>query len=208
MILPLCKKRISGVVLTEFEDVTGVLLAGGQSQRMGRDKATLPVGGVPLYRRALTVLRSLFAQVLIAGDRPDLADEGVACHRDIYPGSSLGGLYTGLLRATTPHIFVAACDMPSPDPALIRTLLSWRRDFDVVVPRTPAGLEPLFACYGKGCLAPMEELLRQGRYRIYDFYDQVRVRYVEADELPPGWRQALCNVNTPADMATIKEELS
>ena len=194
--------------MTDFDDVTGVLLAGGQSQRMGRDKATLPVGGVPLYRRGLTVLQGLFGQVLIAGDRPDLAEGGVLCHRDIYPGSSLGGLYTGLLRATTPYICVVACDMPSPDPVLIRTLLSFRHGFDVVVPRTPAGLEPLFAIYGKGCLGPMEELLRQGRYRIYDFYDQVRVRYVEAEELPTGWQHALRNVNTPADMASIKEEQS
>lgn len=192
--------------MAEFEDVTGVLLAGGQSQRMGRDKATLRVQGVPIYRRILKVMSDLFADVLIAGDRPDLAEEGIHWYPDLFPGSSLGGLYTGLIKAETPYIFVAACDMPYPDAGLIRTLLGFRQGFDVVVPRTPEGLEPLFACYSKECLSPMLGLLQAKRYRIYDFYDQVQVRYVDGSELPPGWRSGLRNLNTPEDMQWIQEE--
>ncbi len=118
---------------------------------------------------------------------------------DIYPGSALGGLYTGLHEAQTEWIFVAPCDMPYPDPALIGLILSQREGFDLVVPRTRHGLEPLFACYRKTCLAPMRELLERQHYRIFDFYDQVRVRYLEEDELPEGWQHNLVNVNTPED---------
>jgi molybdopterin-guanine dinucleotide biosynthesis protein B/molybdopterin-guanine dinucleotide biosynthesis protein len=191
-----------------FPDVTGVILAGGRSSRMGRDKAVLELGGVSFFERILSVFRSLFPHVLIAGDRPDLAAPDLPCFPDRYPGSALGGLYTGLLAAETPYVFVAACDMPCPDPELIRAILAQRSGYDVVVPQTPAGLEPLFALYGKACLEPMRTLLEAKNYRVYDFYPEVRVRYLESAALPPGWERALINVNTPEELQRFKEELN
>jgi len=191
-----------------FPDVTGVILAGGRSSRMGRDKAVLELGGISFFERILTVFRSIFPHVLIAGDRPDLAGQDLPCFPDRYPGSALGGLYTGLLAAETPYIFVAACDMPCPDPELIQAIVASRCGYDIVVPRTPAGLEPLFALYGKACLEPMRALLEAKNYRIYDFYPEVRVRYLEPDEFPTGWERALVNVNTPEDLQLCKEELN
>ncbi len=189
------------------DSVTGVILAGGKSTRMGQDKATLVVKGLPLFERVRKVFRLLFAKNLIAGDRPDLARPDLPCYADIYPGSALGGLYTGLLRAETEWIFVAPCDMPFPDPALIRTITALRAGYDVVVPRTRQGFEPLFACYAKSCLEPMRQLLDHRRFRVFDFYDQVRVRYLEEDELPPGWQKALVNLNTPEDCYALDQSL-
>lgn len=184
-------------------DVTGVILAGGRSRRMGRDKATLPVDGQALFERVLGVLQPLFPAILIAGDRPDLCRPQVPCVPDLYPGSALGGLYTALQAAATPFIFVVACDMPFADPQLIRAILARREGHDVVVPRTPSGLEPLFALYGKECLMPMRALLEAGRFRIYDFFPQVRVRYLDSAELPDGWERSLLNVNTPGDIRQL-----
>lgn len=188
-----------------MNDLTGVILAGGKSRRMGRDKAWLPVDGQALFERVLAVMAELFPQLLIAGDRPDLARPGLPAVADLYPGSALGGLYTGLLQAPTPYIFATACDIPHPDPAIIRTLCALRQGNDLVVIRTAQGLEPLFAVYGKNCLEPMRQLLDAGNFRIYDFYHQVRVRYVGEEELPANWRRALCNINTPQDYAALKE---
>jgi molybdopterin-guanine dinucleotide biosynthesis protein A len=182
-----------------WSDVTGVILAGGKSSRMGRDKASLEVGGTTLFERVLDVLQDLFPSVLIAGDRPDLIRVGVPCHPDIYPGSALGGLYTGLLKAQTDWVFVAPCDMPHVEAEPIRVLLERRAGQEIVVPRTRAGLEPLFALYHKACLEPMRSMLEERHYRIYDFYGKMRVRYVEETELPPGWERALVNVNTPEE---------
>ena len=78
----------------KFDDVTGVILAGGRSRRMGRDKALLKVDGVPLFERILGMMQGFFSNVIIAGDRPDLTRPGVPCYPDRYPGSALGGLYT------------------------------------------------------------------------------------------------------------------
>lgn len=188
----------------DFTDVTGVILAGGRSSRMGRDKATLLVGGSVLYGRILSLFRQLFPAVLISGDRPDLAEAGVGIVPDVYAGSALGGLYSALQAARTPWVFVAACDMPFPDRRIIEAILSRRSGQDLVVPRTDDGLEPLFACYRKTCLPSMQRMLEAGQYRIYDFYDELRARYLEQDELPRGWRRSLLNVNTPEELRSIE----
>ncbi len=173
---------------------------------MGRDKARLEVDGTTFFEKTVAIFRDLFPRVLIAGERPDLAAPDLPCVPDRYPGSALGGLYTGLAVADTPFIFVAPCDMPYPRADMIRSLLDRRAGFDVVVPRLPAGLEPLFAVYGKNCLQPMRAMLERGHYRIYDFYPQVRVRELTDRELPAGWERSLCNVNTPEDYRRVKEE--
>jgi molybdopterin-guanine dinucleotide biosynthesis protein A len=192
--------------LSLYTDITGVILAGGRSSRMGRDKACLEIGGISFFEKVLAVFRSLFPRVLIAGDRPDLAGPDLPCFPDRYPGSAMGGLYTALAEAETPFIFVAPCDLPFPSPELIRAILHRRSGFDVVVLRTPAGLEPLFAIYGRNCLGPMREMLEQKQYRIYDLFPRVRVRELAGAELPTGWERSLFNVNTPEDYQRIKEQ--
>ncbi|MBI5594290.1 MAG: molybdenum cofactor guanylyltransferase [Deltaproteobacteria bacterium] len=189
--------------ICEFDDVTGVILAGGRSTRMGKDKATLEIGGVSLFENILWVMQALFPQIIIAGDRRDLSSPDIPCYSDHYPGSALGGLYTGLYEAKTDLIFVASCDLPFPDPYIIRLILAYRHDFDVVVPKTPYGLEPIFALYRKTCLDHMKDMLEHDEYRIYDFYPKVSVRYVNVDELPDGWENSFLNVNTPEEFQSV-----
>ena len=186
-----------------YPDVTGVLLAGGKSRRMGRDKARMTFNGQSLFERSLGLLQRFFPAVLIAGDRPELAGPNLPAIPDIYPGSALGGLHTGLKAAKTDWIFVAPCDMPYPDGRIVERLLEHRDGFDAVVPRTPKGYEPVFALYHRNCLPQMEAMLRQNRFRIYDFYQRIRIRYLDPPELPEGWQRSLINVNTPQDLARI-----
>jgi molybdopterin-guanine dinucleotide biosynthesis protein A len=181
-------------------DVTGVLLAGGRSRRMGRDKALLALQGQPLAARVEAVLRTVCAQVVIAGDRPDLVRPDLPCYSDLFPGSPLGGLYTALQQAETPYIFAAACDLAWPDATLARDIITLGRGHDVAVIRTDKGWEPLFALYGKGCLEPMHRQLVAGNYRIYDFFASVRLVTIRAQDLPPGWERSLANLNTPDDL--------
>ena len=183
----------------------GVILAGGRSRRMGRDKARLDVDGTSMFERNLRMMRQLAHRVIIAGDRPDLSLPDVPCYPDHYPGSALGGLYTGLKAAGCEWIMVTACDMPYPDIRIARHLFSLRDGYDVVVPKTPGGFEPLFALYRKTCLPYMKDLLERNRFKIDEFYPHVRVRYALYEELPEGWEQALLNVNTPEQYQTVKE---
>ncbi|MBW2688854.1 MAG: molybdenum cofactor guanylyltransferase [Deltaproteobacteria bacterium] len=189
-----------------IDGVTGVLLAGGKSRRMGYDKAYIEVDGQPLLSISLELLRHYFSKVLIAGDRPDLAQPDIPAIADIYPGSALGGLHTGLLAANTNWIFVTPCDMPHPDSRILELLLKQRNGFDAVVPRTPAGYEPVFALYHKNCLQPMEEMLQQGQYRIYDFYQRINIHYLDWQQMPDGWERSLLNINTPEQLEELRKE--
>lgn len=189
-----------------IDGITGVILVGGKSRRMGRDKALLPWEGRPLFERVLTLFRESFREVLLVGDREDrFAGYGVKQVPDIYPGSALGGLYTGLHHATTGYVFVAPCDMPYPSGDLVRSLCALKDGNDAVVPQTPQALEPLFALYSKRCLPPMKELLDQGNFRVYDLYPMIRTRYLADEELRQGGGSArsLINVNTPEEVALL-----
>lgn len=189
-----------------YPDVTGVLLAGGQSRRMGRDKALIDLDGEKLFCRSLKLLQRYFPSVLIAGARPDLAQPGVEIVADTFPGSALGGLHTGLQKARTDWIFVAPCDLPFPDGRLVEMLLALRDGVDAVVPRTPKGYEPVFAAYHRNCLPHMEAMLSHNQHRIYDFYQRIAIRYLDWTRMPEGWEQALLNLNTPEQLAMIRKE--
>jgi len=189
-----------------IKNTTGVLLAGGRSRRMGHDKTRIEIGGRPLLFRSLDLLCQYFATVMIAGDRPDLARPDIQSVPDIYPGSALGGLYTGLDSAQTDWIFVAPCDMPYPDPRILELLINYRNGYDAVVPRTPQGYEPVFALYHKSCLPHMKTMLQHGQYRIYDFYQSINVHYLEWQDMPDGWERSLLNINTPEQLEQLQKE--
>lgn len=172
---------------------------------MGTDKAMLEIGGVTLFDRALRMMRELFSEVLIAGDRKDLVRPGVCCYPDLFPGSALGGLYTGLMKSRHDMIFVCSCDMPSPNVNIARLVVSPDPAYDVVVPRTPDGLEPLFARYHKRCLPVMKDMLDRKEFRIYDFYPRVSTRYLDVEEIDVGWQTSFLNVNTPEEYKRIRE---
>jgi molybdopterin-guanine dinucleotide biosynthesis protein A len=190
-------------------DVTGILLVGGRSSRMGRDKAFLPFRGAPIFETVLNTLKRHVETVILAGDRPERFEtHGLAVLPDMYPGSALGGLFTGLHAAMTPYAFVAPCDLPFADDGILAYLLSLRKGFDVVVPSMEGRFEPLFAVYSRNCLEPMRDLLEARNFRIFDFYPRVRVRRVDEAELAAvsDPRRAFRNVNTATEYAKLLEE--
>lgn len=195
-------------------EVTGVLLAGGKSRRMGEDKRYLVMGGETLLERGLGVLRSVFQEVLvvIGQDSPPInVDARVV--RDLVPEcGSLGGLYTGLMQATAPCIFVVACDMPFLDQAVIAQFTSRRATADIVMAKLAARLHPMHALYGKQCLPALEQMIQARQLKIQELVSHVslRVQYVTETDLssidPSG--RSFQNVNTPADFEAARSMLS
>ena len=195
-------------------EVTGVLLAGGKSHRMGEDKRYLVVGKQTLLERGLAVLQSIFCEVLvvIAQDSPPLSIDARVV-RDLVPDcGSLGGLYTGLTQATTPYIFVVACDMPFLNQMAIAQFTSRRGAADIVVARLADRLHPMHALYSKRCLPVVEQMIRARQLKIQEIVSQssLRVQYVtEADLLtidPSG--RSFHNVNTLADLEAARSLLA
>jgi molybdopterin-guanine dinucleotide biosynthesis protein A len=187
-------------------DVTGVILVGGKSRRMGRDKAFLELAGKTLFERVLDLFRANFERILLIGDNADrFSVYGIPIVPDIYSGSSLGGIYTGLYHAETDYVFAASCDLPFPSEVVLRYLCDLRDGYDAVVATTADGYEPLFALYSKSCLGPIRTLIESGDYCAFAYFHLVRVRYVPYAELSPldRDRNAFVNVNTPEEFIKI-----
>ena len=189
-----------------YSDVTGVLLAGGKSTRMGSDKVNLEVSGQTVFERSLDFLQQLFSRVIIASNRPELALPGIPAIPDIFPGSALGGIFTGLKSAETDWVFVTPCDMPYPDSRIVELLFRLHEGADAIVPLTPSGYEPVFAFYHKKCLPVFEDALKRGRKSIFALYPQLNVRFLEWQNMPADWEKSMLNINTPEDLERVKKD--
>lgn len=189
-----------------ISDVTGVLLAGGKSRRMGEDKRFMLVGQRTLFERSCAVLSELFEQVcaVIAQDSPSL-QAGVPVVRDLIPdGGSLGGLYTGLRWAKTQHIFLAACDMPFLNRDVIRYMVRLKDQADIVIGQWASRLQPTHAVYGRNCFPVIEEMMSLHDRKIQNMIDHPTLRVCVIAEMEI--RQidhdgcSMFNINTPADL--------
>jgi molybdopterin-guanine dinucleotide biosynthesis protein A len=187
--------------------MTGVVLAGGRSTRMGTNKALLQWAGTRLIERLLATIRPLFGEVaIVANDPAPYADLGVPIWPDRIPGKgALGGIYTAVCHSPSPQTFCLACDMPFPNGAVIAYLRDLAPEYEVVVPRTADGYQPLHAVYSKTCLPAMETLLAADRLKIDGLFPLVRLRTVEESELRPLDPSFRCfvNVNTPEEWEAI-----
>ena len=143
------------------------------------------------------------------GDRAErFVRFGLPVLPDIYPGSALGGSIPGFFTLKRSTFFVSSCDLPFPNIDILFFLCSLRRGFDAVVPNTTQGFEPLFAVYAKTCLGPMRDLLESGNRCVFDFYPQVRVRYLQGEELAHLDRdgRSFLNINSPEEFEQIRKE--
>ncbi len=184
--------------------VTGIILAGGTSHRMGQDKALVLLHGRPLICHVVEALKKACDRILIVAQKQqDLSFSGIPVVHDIIPGfGALMGIYTGLKNAGTKYILVAACDMPFIQPSVLRCLTTRAGDVDLVVPRINGYLEPLLAVYSKRCIGPIEKMIRCSEKCIYDFFSEVNVLEIQQKELQlldPECRSFI-NLNTPHEL--------
>ena len=192
--------------------VTGIILAGGLSRRLGRDKAVEPIDGQPLVGRVMDALSGIADELVVVVNTPQrgrelpLRDSAVVAV-DIYPNAgSLGGIFTGLSSASNQWGIVVACDMPFLNLDLLSYLLSFRESHDAVVPVLDGRPEPTHAAYSKVCLSAIEARLDADDLKIARFFDDVRVKYVSqrrVEEIDPG-RRSFFNVNTEEDLARAR----
>jgi molybdopterin-guanine dinucleotide biosynthesis protein A len=189
--------------------VIGAILAGGESRRMGRDKAFLPFGGTTLVERVAARLREACADVFVVTNAPEpYAALGLRALPDALPERrSLVGIYTAVRHAGGPA-FVCGCDMPFLCPALLRHMGDLARSADVVIPRV-RDYEPLHAVYTPACLEPITRVLAAGG-RNADVLGQVRTRVLDLDELrrfDPDL-QSIVNLNTPDEYGAALAQIA
>lgn len=183
--------------------MTAIILAGGKSRRMGLNKAFLKYGNKTFIEHQITRLNRIFDEIILsANDASIYTHLNLPIVSDVIPERGpLGGICAGLVRSTSFHAFVIACDMPFIHEKIILYLKEQIDGYDVVVPRTSRGLEPLHAFYSKNCIQPMYRCLNEGRLRIIDFFSEVKVKIVDEQEFKKldVSTQTLVNLNTPEE---------
>jgi molybdopterin-guanine dinucleotide biosynthesis protein A len=185
---------------------TLVVLAGGESRRMGRPKALLPVGTTTLIEWLVARLAPGFAHLAVAAREPDRLPAGLRPYlvADVHGGAGpLAGVEAGL--AASPHdlVVAVACDMPAVTSDLLGRLAEAARDAgtDAAVPRVGGRPEPACAAYRRSAAGPIAAALTAGRHRATDALADLRVRWLDGED--PA---LFANLNTPEDYRRFLDE--
>ena len=185
-------------------NITCAILAGGQSKRMGRDKATIDVGEAALIGHVLARVQPIFDEVfVVSSNHKSMRGVEVPIHPDVLPQKGpLVGLVSALFYSRTPYVFVVACDMPFLDQNLIRSMIDEIHGEDIIIPKTAVGYEALHAIYNRSCLSPMLRLIDGGRFRVRDIFPFVTVQTFAVDTI-----SVFTNVNTQKDLESVCDRL-
>ena len=191
-----------------IQSVSGSVLCGGKSSRMGVDKMCVPLARRPLLEHVLDQVQSVFTDVMIS------VRSGVPCTRTDLPvvrdvlqvESPLAGIHASLKIAQGKSIVVVAVDMPLVQPALLRLLAEESAGVDVVVPKVGGFLEPLLAAYSPACIHPIKKTLAEGHRRVVSFYDSVQVKILPEEQVrqaDPGLI-SFYNINSKSDLERVE----
>ena len=186
------------------EDITGIILAGGKSSRMGKDKGLCDFRGKELVSYAIETLRPLCGNLMISAnyypekyaayDLPVVAD-------DIKNIGPMGGILTCLKRSQTQHNLVLSCDTPFVTQALFQQLIDAVQKDQVVAPAHHTFLvEPLSAYYNTNVIGDMEQAVNEGNYKMLDFIKTVRFKTIQVEQQPYFTEYLFLNLNSPGDL--------
>ena len=191
-------------------NLTGIVLAGGLSSRMGRDKALLPWGDSDLLHTVLDRLEPVCSELIVISNiTRTISYPKVRQTADFYPQCGpLAGIQAGLLAAKNEYSFFVACDMPFLNTNAVAFMADSVEGYDAVVPFVGGYFHPLHAIYHRICLRWIEPMLTAGDYRVLNFYPKIRLRRVTAAELRPfdPELKTLDNINTPAEFSASRME--
>ncbi|MGB5748695.1 MAG: molybdenum cofactor guanylyltransferase [Desulfobacterales bacterium] len=193
---------------------TGVILSGGLNSRFdGKNKAFLSVGGRRILDRLLDVFSDLFDEIILVTNHPQhFLKWDLTIVTDIFDlRSSLTGIHTGLFYMNSPYAFFSACDTPFLKKEMVEILVEQiEQKFDIIMPETAAGFEPLCAIYSKRCLKPAEDHLRANKVKIQWAFRSNRIKHIAENQLRQVDHElrSFLNINTPEDLVRAEEMIA
>ena len=183
--------------------MTGIVLSGGESRRMGTDKAFLKVDGVPMIEHVLRVLRTVVSRIIIVTNIPEsYAAYDVEVVTDAYnKRGSLVGIYSGLLKSKDEYNLVVACDMPFLNSRLLSYMAGQADSYDIVLPKVGEFVEPLHAIYHKRLTTIMDSHIKRDQLQIRGIFSGLNIRYITEEEIDrqDPERRSFINLNTPKE---------
>ncbi len=190
-------------------DVTVLILAGGQSSRMGENKALLIIDGKTMIEHVIGFAQSITDQVILVTNSPELYQsyqlrQVADLRKDMGP---LAGIEAGLTASTTEINFIVACDMPFVDPEVGRDILGQLGAHDIAVPLIDGQRHPLFAAYRQSTLPILSKMLDRGERKILDFFNLVDVHWLSDLTKERAGLPIFYNMNTPEEYRQAKQKI-
>ncbi|MCH8316896.1 MAG: molybdenum cofactor guanylyltransferase [Bacteroidetes bacterium] len=193
------------------KQITAIILAGGKSLRMGKDKGLLQLNGLTFVERIYRVVSKVCAEVIIVAKQDGYEYLGLPVFSDIYEDKGpAGGIHTGLFHSKSKFNIVVSCDMPFLSSDLLKFLLSYTgKNYDVIVPRHRGKLQPLCAVYSKNCFCQLELFIQQNQLKMMNIIEQLNTKYVDINSTLDFYSPYLfMNVNNQRDLVMIKKKLA
>ncbi len=181
--------------------ISAAVLAGGNSSRLGRNKALLPLQGATVIEKVIGEVRNCVKELCIITNSPDeYAHFGYSCYCDVLPGGGpLSGIHAALRHCATEYVLVVSCDIPLVKRELFEDLISALPGYDIVIFKHKH-FEPLCALYRRTCLPALEDLIAHGEYRIIDLFPILKVNVLRISS-----SEVFKNINTDADYDSVKK---
>ena len=184
--------------------VTGIILAGGKSSRMGFDKGMAELNGKKMAEWVVAALQSVCSHILIVSNTDNYNKLDYPVYEDIYKNTGpLGGIYTGLTYSATEYNLVVACDMPFITPNIFNLLLSFADTYSIVVPSVNGRFEPLCAFYHKQTCHKMNNLLLQKTWKMQQVIRQFDYKEIKLENTQTEL-SVFANINTPEELKEIQ----
>ena len=181
--------------------ITGIILAGGKSKRMGTDKTFIKLNGKTLLEHSIELIQPFCNSMLISSNNPEHEKFGYKIIPDKIPNCGpIGGIHSCLKESTTDWNLVVSVDSAFIEAEFIKLLISEVGEFEAVIPIHSKGKEPLIALYHKNCLVEIEKMIQSGDFKMHNLLNVIKAKFVDAQNLIDKYPQLFRNLNRPEDL--------
>ncbi len=179
----------------------GIILAGGQSKRMGSDKGLISYKGKQLVEYAIDLLTPFCENIVISANNPQYSKFGLPViaddMRDIGP---VGGLLATLPKSQNRYSIVVSCDMPHLNSEAVNLLIEYVKDATCYIPKHNRGIEPLFGIYHQNFIHTLSETVNNGNYKLRALFSPLDTFYVDFNILLETHLSLFLNFNKLSDL--------
>lgn len=190
--------------MKNHQEISGFLLAGGKSSRMGTDKALLKINEIPMLVHVKHLIEPYCNSISISGYKPEYLPFNITMVPDQHAECGpISGLYSCLKQSATQWNLFVSVDTPFINSDLINSLLLNTGDYDCVVPKHSGGIEPSIALYNRQIVPILEEAIKNGEYKLYQLLSKLKTFYLDCNSLIKKHPRLFLNINKPEDYSLV-----
>lgn len=177
---------------------TAIILAGGNSSRMGEDKGLMMVEDKPMIQHVIDVLQGIVEDIIIVSNNNEYEQFGCRVFSDEVKGKGpLGGIYTGLLHSNTQSSLVLSCDIPYVNANLLNLIISHSEGYDITIPQKNGLTHQLMGVFSKRCVMTFKNALDDNELKLIDVFKKLNLNIIDANQFS---QRLFTNVNDKDDI--------